>query len=129
MTRRAEFSAKTKDRAFSRAAGKCELCSAPLRPGHIEYDHRLPDALGGKNDIANCQVLCSPCHSAKTAKEDVPRIRKADRQRKAHVGARVVPVKTIPSPQPSISIRTAQARERGPRPMLPRRDIYQDIRR
>jgi hypothetical protein len=31
--------------------------------------------------------LCKACHKAKTAKEDVPRIRKADRQRRASVGA------------------------------------------
>lgn len=93
MTKRTEFSSKVRDQAYERSKGKCEnkACGLPLQVGRFHYDHILPDALGGKPTIANCQVICESCHVAKTAKEDVPRIRKADRQRKAHIGAETAP--------------------------------------
>lgn len=96
---RAEFSRKVRDAAHARANGKCEnrTCGAPLTIGKFHYDHILPDALGGQPTLANCQVLCAACHAAKTAKEDVPRIRKADRQRAAHIGAKPAPAKKIES--------------------------------
>ena len=84
---RVEFSAKTRDQAFARAGGKCQICGLLFGGKKPEYDHILPAALGGDATLANCAVICGPCHRAKTAKDDVPKIRKADRQRKAHVGA------------------------------------------
>ena len=98
---RKEFSTKTMDQAYARSGGRCEnkACGAVLRPGKFHYDHILPDALGGKPTLANCHVLCIGCHKAKTAREDVPRIRKADRQRKAHIGAKAPPTKKIESAQ------------------------------
>ena len=122
MTKRDEFSAKTKDQAYARSGGLCEnkACKLPLVIGHIHYDHILPCALGGKATLANCQVLCEPCHTRKTGKEDVPRIRKADRQRRKHIGAEVEPAKKIqsrgfePSDKPKI--------EKLPLP--PRRGLY-----
>jgi 5-methylcytosine-specific restriction enzyme A len=86
---RREFSAKTRQQAYERAGGHCETCTAPLRPGHIHYDHVLPDWMGGEPTLGNCAVLCTACHGAKTAGEDVPRIAKAKRQRINHVGAQV----------------------------------------
>lgn len=88
---RHEFNRRTREDALARAKGECEnrACRAPLTIGKYHYDHILPDALGGKPTLANCQVLCSACHKAKTAKEDIPRIRKADRQRAIHIGAKV----------------------------------------
>lgn len=80
MTRR-EFSRKVKLDAFQRAAGRCEECTAHLVPGKYQYDHVTPDGLGGKPTLENCKVVCTACHGAKTAKEDVPRMAKADRQR------------------------------------------------
>lgn len=72
--------------AFSRCGGYCEGCGARLAVGKFEYDHRLPDILGGEPTLENCQVLCSPCHAEKTA-GDIKRTRKADRQRDKHIGA------------------------------------------
>jgi len=87
--RSVEFSAKTKDQAFTRSNGHCEnaKCRLPFNGRRPHYDHILPAALGGKPELSNCQVLCEPCHKVKTGKEDVPRIRKSDRQRKAANGA------------------------------------------
>jgi 5-methylcytosine-specific restriction enzyme A len=88
---RREFPAKVKVAAFQRAGGRCESCTAPLFPGKFAYDHIVPDALGGEPVLENCKVLCGACHGGKTAKQDVPAIAKADRQRARHLGAKPKP--------------------------------------
>lgn len=85
MSRR-EFSDKVRERAYDRAKGHCQKCTAPLAPGKFAYDHILPDWLGGEPVLANCQVLCDACHREKTAREDQPRISKTKRQRRNHIG-------------------------------------------
>lgn len=82
---RMEFPGKVRDLAAQRANGRCEKCGGAFKKP--EFDHILPDALGGQPVLANCMVLCSPCHKEKTA-QDVKRIRKADRQRRNHNGAK-----------------------------------------
>lgn len=79
---RIEFTRKTRNQVFERAKGCCEnnRCGAVLKPGEGEYDHILPAELGGDASVANCMLLCRPCHKAKTA-DDIKRIRKSDRQR------------------------------------------------
>lgn len=116
--KRIEFSPSTKRKAYDRDKGICRACSLPVKTGQEEYDHILPAALGGKADLANCQLLCSPCHKEKTGKEDVPRIRKADRQRARHVGAK----------QPKGTIKSAgfPVKEKREKLPMPKRthDIY-----
>lgn len=84
---RREFTAKVKVAAYERSGGKCEACTAPLRVGHVHYDHVVPDALGGEPTLMNCAVLCTACHAVKTTRQDVPQIAKMKRQRSAHIGA------------------------------------------
>ena len=86
MTARAEFSKKTKLQAYERSGGRCEECTAKLFAGKIEYDHRIPCALGGSNGLDNIVCVCSGCHSLKTRKQDIPRIAKSNRQRAKHIG-------------------------------------------
>ncbi len=63
---RLEFTAKTKTAAMLRARGRCE-CGCGLKIlGTPEYDHVLPAALGGGNDLENCRVLDPKCHRRKT---------------------------------------------------------------
>lgn len=57
----------------------CAECQCDLDGVRVEYDHILPLALGGTNEIENFQALCAPCHREKT-NGDVSRISKADRQ-------------------------------------------------
>lgn len=76
---RTEFTAKVKAAAALRANGHCEECSRRLMTGDFHYDHVIPDALGGDATLENCAVLCRSCHGTKTAKADVPRIAKANR--------------------------------------------------
>lgn len=100
MARR-EFPARVKAEAFLRADGRCEgeahgeRCGARLTVGKFEYDHDLPDWLGGEPTIENCRVLCVGCHDEKT-KADRARIDKTKRQRDRHIGARMPPKRIMP---------------------------------
>lgn len=84
---RKEFPRAVKAKAFLRADGKCEVCTARLQVGKFDYDHIIPDALGGEPILSNCSVCCEACHDEKSAKVDVPRIAKMKRQRDRHIGA------------------------------------------
>ena len=82
--RRTEFSQAVRKKAFARccinAVPHCENCGIELKPGNIEYEHILPDGLGGEATLENCGVWCrSSCSKAKTHTEDNPTMRKADR--------------------------------------------------
>ena len=83
--KRAEFTKKVKTTAWDRADGHCEKCKAPLRPGHIHYDHVIPTAIRADNSLANCNVLCTACHGAKT-NLDRRIIAKAHRLEEKHTG-------------------------------------------
>lgn len=88
---RKEFTPKTKREAFKRSDGICEAnrCSTRILRTTCEYDHILPDALGGDNSLSNCACLCKECHSVKTNGvvgdkfEIAKRRRQAKRQGKA----------------------------------------------
>lgn len=80
---------------------RCQQCgkdvSLPAGNGFVtrrrdsaEIDHRVPVALGGADDPAQCEVLCRRCHKAKT-RADVRRIAKAKRvgRRQAELQARL----------------------------------------
>ena len=82
---RQEFSKKTKLAAWSRCQGKCDSCGNKIITG-AQYDHRIACALGGDNDVSNCDVLCRGCHSLKTTREDVPAIAKSRRIRTKAAG-------------------------------------------
>jgi 5-methylcytosine-specific restriction protein A len=99
MNSRKEFTAKTKKAAWERANGMCEgvittvignmdigfryerrRCKFPIDVGTFHYDHFIPEGLsGGDNSLANCQVLCVHCHTAKTVRHDIKAIAKAKR--------------------------------------------------
>jgi 5-methylcytosine-specific restriction enzyme A len=116
---RKEFPAKVKVAAYARSQGHCEGCGVVLSVGKFHYDHELPDALGGEPTLENCKVLCTPCHTEKTSKEDVPRIRRADRQRRIHIGAKT-PKKKI---QSGGFPKTERVRMEKPS-LLPRRSLF-----
>lgn len=67
------------ERAFFEQGGCCALCPAPL--DRYIADHRVPRAMGGKTNYANCQLLCLDCNALKTfGGGDISRIAKAKRQ-------------------------------------------------
>lgn len=81
---RAEFPTAVKRAAFRRCCRDgtpyCEGCGIELKPGNIEYEHVVPDGLGGTNTLDNCKVYCrKSCARRKTDDEDNPRMAKADR--------------------------------------------------
>jgi len=120
--KRIEFPAKIRDKAADRAAGKCQRCGLPFGGKKMHFDHILPLALNGESTLANCQVLCEPCHKEKTAKEDVPRIRKADRVKRAARGIKA-------SDGPKIQSRPFPVKPRAKKLPLPAwRNIYEDMK-
>lgn len=122
MTTRIEFSRSTKLKRFEFAKGCCEGkdCGKKLQVGDIEYDHDKEAEDGGDNSFENCRVLCRACHREKTT-AFVKRIRKADRSKAAHLNARPVPKKRLPScPFPSV-----EKPARIEKKTLPYRKIYE----
>jgi 5-methylcytosine-specific restriction endonuclease McrA len=77
-----KFTAKMQDQALALADGKCGYCGGMLKPGQFEYDHRKPHALGGESSLENCVVTCRACHISKSQDDDLPPMRKADKQAK-----------------------------------------------
>lgn len=87
MTRRS-ISTRERVRIFETWGGVCHLCGGKIAAGEAwDADHALPLALGGEDGGDNLRPAHARCHKAKTA-SDVSRIRKADRQRAAHIGAK-----------------------------------------
>jgi len=65
MTKRLEFTRKTKAERALHAGGLCEYCG--LKPkGAAEYDHVKEAADGGDNSFENCRFSCRECHIRKT---------------------------------------------------------------
>ncbi|WP_246675979.1 HNH endonuclease signature motif containing protein [Mesorhizobium sp. B2-1-3] len=113
-----------KQAALARAAGKCERCTAVLKPREGEVDHILPDILGGEPVLANAQVLCGVCHAEKTA-DDIRRTRKADRQRDKASGA-IRPAGKLRGPAFQKSAKAPQI-DKSALPTSPRRNLFQRL--
>lgn len=61
-----------KDAVFFRDRGRCVLCNRDLTnlittQNDENYDHIMPLASGGSNDVTNLQLLCVECNSKKSA--------------------------------------------------------------
>ena len=52
--------------------GFCAACMSKLYVGGFDADHVIPLSCGGTNALTNFQLLCRPCHLAKTSGADVP---------------------------------------------------------
>jgi hypothetical protein len=81
-----QFNKEVERAAFSRCRGRCEICTAKLAAGNINYDHIIPWALSRDSSLTNCQVLCNGCHRDKTISRDRPSIDKAKRVSDFHLG-------------------------------------------
>ncbi len=84
---RTEFSAKVRKAAWKRCGGRCEEpgCGIKLQVGKFQFDHRIPDGLGGEPTLENCAVLCSAHHHQKTVEIDRPIMQKADNIKAKHL--------------------------------------------
>lgn len=78
-SKRLEFSRETKEQAYERCGGKCELCRTAFNGREPEYHHEIEAAMGGDNSLDNCQVLCPKCHGLITRTISVPRVAKVKR--------------------------------------------------
>lgn len=130
MSKRLEFSRKTRQAALVRSGYRCEAtgplfgfaegqrCNCSLSLG-VQFDHVLPAELGGDNSLSNCQALCIACHKAKT-RSDVQRIRKSDRQRDKHTGVirSVGKIRSAGFPQ------SERAAQRQTKPSLPPKPLF-----
>lgn len=123
MSKRSEFPAKIKAQEWERSCGKCRACGLAIGSKAKHYDHILPDALGGKPTLANCQLLCEPCHKEKTGKYDVPRVRKADRQHKADIGAKAAPIRSLQSRGFELSCKAPRI-DKAALPQLERKALF-----
>ena len=47
----------------------CRACGLPHHPRNLEVDHITPLGAGGTDTDDNLQILCKPCHAAKTRNE------------------------------------------------------------
>lgn len=54
---------RIKHRALQNAGFRCQKCG---KAGRLECDHITPLVKGGKNTLANVQMLCLACHKIKT---------------------------------------------------------------
>ena len=88
MTTRRSLSRTLRARVFDAAQGLCHICGGKITASDAwDVEHRLPLALGGADDETNMSPAHKVCHRAKSA-DDIGRIRKADRQRARHIGAK-----------------------------------------
>lgn len=74
MTKRKEFTNRTKAAVFIRENGLCERCKRKVGVGGepSEFHHRITCEDGGDNSAENCELLCKGCHSHQTHKVEAP---------------------------------------------------------
>src|SRR5690348_14985959 len=56
--------------ASKQAGGRCQLCGITAKERALDVDHIIPRSRGGKNEVANLQVLCSKCNRSKRNQDD-----------------------------------------------------------
>lgn len=79
---------RVKERIARECDDRCQKCRRPVGPKlPARFDHVTPLILGGANRETNIQLLCEPCHTAKTGL-DVRLKAKVARVRKRQLGIR-----------------------------------------
>ena len=86
---RNNFTKETQRQALARSKGICEChliphvfnvpCGLPLGDGNTFFEHIDPDAISGRNDLANAAALTRNCWRYKTSFYDPPVIAKVRR--------------------------------------------------
>jgi len=99
---RQSFSTTFRLSLFLERKGTCQACHITIQAGQAwDIDHIIPLALGGTNEPNNLQILCRPCHRAKTSNSDIPKIAKTKRLKAKHLGARSSAYLPIPGSKSS----------------------------
>ena len=87
MTARRKISDMQRERIFLANGGVCHLWERKVRVGEPwDVSHDRPLALLGEDGGDNLKVAHRACHRVHTATEDAPRIAKAKRQSRKHLG-------------------------------------------
>lgn len=76
---------RVKLRIYEAAKGRCAHCGLKVLPA--EYDHIIRVKDGGENRERNLQLLCRPCHAAKSSAERTEGA-KVDHIKAKHLGIR-----------------------------------------
>lgn len=93
MTKRLEFTKKTKEARAIHAGWLCEAiwngerCNTELTAGRIEHHHEVEAERGGDNSVENARAVCIKCHRMLT-KAFVQAKAKAERQRAVQMNSR-----------------------------------------
>ena len=108
---------------FEEHNGKCAICGLQIKSGEKWIDEHLRAlGLGGSNDLDNRAPVHVACADEKTRQQDMPRIVKAKRQKMAALGIKRETGQKIAS-------RGFPARkERTPKPSLPPRFLYEEVK-
>jgi 5-methylcytosine-specific restriction endonuclease McrA len=115
--KRKQFSKRKLEDLLASFGNKCRMCQCTIDgTSGLEWDHRVPLAIGGEDELSNLEPLCIRCHRTKT-KTDVATIAKATRQRQRNLGIRK-PKARISSPP--------KAEKKPSKPMPERRSLYRD---
>jgi 5-methylcytosine-specific restriction endonuclease McrA len=129
---RTEFTRKTKQEALKRSGIKCEAsgprygleegqrCNCSLSLG-VQYDHDVPDQLGGDNSLENCRAICVQCHKIKS-RGDIQQIRKSDRQRDKASGV----IRAAGKIKSQGFAKTQKSAKASTKQQLPPRALYQE---
>jgi 5-methylcytosine-specific restriction protein A len=84
--KRRRFNPKDLEDLLAKFKGQCRMCLVEIGGGTgLEWDHRIPLAIGGDDELTNLEPLCRKCHRLKT-NGDMATIAKTRRQRQDHLG-------------------------------------------
>lgn len=97
-TKRKPLTPTERLKMFEEHKGVCKICTRKITPGEKWIDeHGRSLGLGGSNDNSNRYPVHVACAAAKTHDEDMPRINKAKRQKKAALGIKKEPATPLRS--------------------------------
>jgi 5-methylcytosine-specific restriction protein A len=100
----------------------CEACGLPAK--RFQIDHVIADSHGGKPIIENAKLICEPCYLVKNPK-DTTVAAKLKRVEAAHLGVKTQTTRPLKGPKFPVSEKAAK---REPKPSLPTRRLYEDVR-
>jgi 5-methylcytosine-specific restriction protein A len=66
---RKQITKETKQTILKDQNNQCKKCNKIISSKNCQYDHIIPLASGGEDEIENLQALCIPCHFEKTKNE------------------------------------------------------------
>jgi 5-methylcytosine-specific restriction endonuclease McrA len=103
MTRRRKIGERERARIFLAHNGCCHICGGKIDGLHKAWDvdHIIPLEMGGDDEGDNLAPAHRACHAQKTATEDVPQIRKAQRMERRKMGIRKQPTRSLPGSKAS----------------------------